>query len=84
MPRLSHVRQLMKFTRDPPSMIVPVISLPFTITVIAGLLVCTTVGPSGLEKNVGAGVGFGLMVVACRSAVNHGTNWRRRANDSTI
>ena len=39
-----------------PSMIVPVISLPFTSTVIVGLLVSTTVGPSsGLEKNAGAG-----------------------------
>ena len=53
MPRLSHVRRLMTFTPNPPSMIVLAISLPFTITVI-----------------VGAGAGFGLMTVACRSAVN--------------
>ena len=56
-------------------MIVPAISFPFTIVVIVGLLLSTTVRPSsGLEKNVGAGVDFGLMTVAYRSAVNRGTN----------
>ena len=73
MPKVSHVRLLMTFTIDPPSIIVPAISLPFTITMIAGLLVSTTAGPSsGLEKNAGAGAGFGLMTVAWRSAVNRG------------
>ena len=75
----------MTFTPDPLSMIVLTISLPFTITVIVGLLVSTTVSPSsGLEKNVGAGAGFGLMTVACRSIVNRGTNWSKRANGNTI
>ena len=78
MPRVSHVCLLMTFTPDPLSIIVPAISLPFTITVIVGLLL------SGLEKNVGVGAGFGLMTVAWRSAVNRGTNWSRRANGSTI
>ena len=51
----------MTFTPDPPSMIVLAISFPFTITVIAGLFVSSTVGPSsGLVKNAGAGVGFGF------------------------
>ena len=85
MHRLSHVRRLMTFTPNPPSMIVLAISLPFTITVIAGLLLSTTVGPSsGLEKNVDVGVGFGLMTVSYRSSVIRGTNWSRRANGSTI
>ena len=75
----------MTFTPDPPSIIVPAISFPFTIAVIAGLLVSTTVGPSsGLEKNAGAGVGFGLMTAACRSAVNRGTNLSSHANGNTI
>ena len=65
MPKVSQVLLLMTFTPDPPSIIVPVISLPFTITVIVGLLVSTTAGPSsGLEKNVGVGAGFGLMAVS--------------------
>ena len=76
---------MMAFAPDPLSIIVPAISLPFTITVIDGLLMSTTAGPSsGLEKNVGAGAGFGLMTVAWRSAVNRGTNWSKRANGSTI
>ena len=44
MPRVSHVRLLMTFTTDPLSIIVPTISLPFTITVIVGLLVSTIAG----------------------------------------
>ena len=75
MPKVSHVLLLMTFTPDPPSVIVLAISLPFTITVIAGLLVSTTAGPSsGLEKNVVVGVGFGLMMVSWRSAMSRGTN----------
>ena len=85
MPKVSQVLLLMMFTPDPPSIIVPAISLPFTITVIVGLLVSTTAGPSsGLEKNASAGAGFGLLTAAWRSAVNRGTNWSRRANGSTI
>ena len=85
MPKVSRVLLLMTFTPDSPSITVPAISLSFIITVIAGLLVSTNAGPSsGLEKNDGAGAGFGLMTVAWRSVVNRGTNWSRRANGSTI
>ena len=66
-------------------MIVPGISFPLTIAMIAGLLVSTTAGPSsGLEKNAAAGVGVGLVTAACKSAVNRGTNCSNRANGSTI
>ena len=55
-------------------MIILVISLPFTSTVIAGLLVSTTVGPSsGLEKNASVGAGFGLVTVGCKSSMTCGT-----------
>ena len=75
----------MTFTPDPPSIIVPAISFPFTIAVIAGLLVSTTMGPSsGLEKNAGAGIGLGFMSAACKFAVNRGTNYSSRAKGNTI
>ena len=59
MPSVSQVHQLITFTSDPPSIIVPSTSLPLMMTVTAGLLVSTTVGPSSeFEKNVGAGSGL--------------------------
>ena len=55
------------------------------VAMIVGLLVSTTAGPSsGLEKNIGVGVGFGSVTVVRRPAVNRGTNYSRRANGSTI
>ena len=82
---MSHVLLLMIFTPEPPSIIVPAISLPFTIIVIVGLLVSTTTGPSsGLEKNVGAGSGCGSVTVVLSHAVNRGTNCSSRLNGSTI
>ena len=85
MPKVSHALLLMTFTPEPPSIIVPTISFPFTITVFAGLLVSTTAGPSsGLEKNIGVGVGFGSVTVVRRPAVNRGTNCSKRVNGSTI
>ena len=60
MPKVSQVLLLMTFTPEPPLTIALMISLPSTITVIAGLLVSTAAGPSsGLEKNAGAGASFG-------------------------
>ena len=84
-PKVSHVLLLITFTPEPLSIIVPAISLPLTITIIDGLLVSTTAGPSSrLEKNVGAGSGFGSMTVVLSPTVNQGTNCSRLPNHSTI
>ena len=85
MPKLSHVPLLMTFTLEPPSIIVPTISLPFTIIVIPRMLVSTTTGPSsGLEKNVVVRAVFSSVTVVRRPAVNRGTNCSKRSNGSTI
>ena len=52
---------------------------------MSGLLVSTTTGPSsGLEKNAGAGSGFGAVNVVLRPSVNRGSNSNKRPNSSTI
>ena len=84
-PNVSHVRWLITFTPEPPSIIVLVISFPLIITIIVGLLMSTTTGPSSrLEKNVGAGSGFCEVNAILRPFVNRGANCSRRPRGSMI
>ena len=70
-PKVWHVRRLITFAPEPPSIIIPIISFPLIITVIVGLLVSTTTGPySGLEKNAGADSRFCEVKVILRPSVN--------------
>ena len=85
MPRVSHVHWLITFTPEASSTIVPGISLPLIITVIAKLLVPITTGHfSELEKNVGADAGFCGNNVDFNLFVNLGTSCKSRPNGNII
>ena len=76
---VSHIFLLITFTLDPPSMIVSGTSLPLMITITAGLLVSTTVGPSlGFVKNMGVVAGFGGDSANFKLSANRGTNCNSR------
>ena len=73
------------FTLDPPSIIIPGSSCPFTMAVIAGLFVSTTVGPSsGFEKKVGAGGVPTAVIPVSSPSVKRGTSRNSRPNGSVI
>ena len=84
-PKVLHIRQLITFTPDPPSTIVPGTSRPLMMAVIVGLLVSTTANPSSrFEKNVGAGAGLGGANADFKPSVNRGTNCSNRPSGSMI
>mgnify|MGYP000721702698 CR=1 FL=1 len=82
---VSHVCFLMTFTPDLPSTIVLGTSRPLTMTVIAKLLVSTTINPSSrLEKKVGVGAKCGDANTDFSPSVNQGTNCNTQPNGSVI
>ena len=73
------------FTPDPRSTIIPGSSRPLIITLIVGLLMSTTVGPSSrFEKNVEVGVGLDGANADFNSSLNRDTSCSNRPNGNVI